>query len=80
MIIVADASDGYVSFYLNGVRLQNIRSVTNEVMPDDVEKNMHQVSEKIVSLHVKEITFVQDDNSCGIDLIIKKLMKEGEQE
>ena len=77
MIFVADASDGYVSFYLNGVRLQNIRSVTNEVMPDDVEKNLHRVSEKTVSLHVKEITFVQDDNSCGIDLIIKKLMKEG---
>ena len=76
MIFVADASDGYVSFYLNGVRLQNIRSVTNEVMPDDVEKNLHRVSEKIVSLHVKEITFVQDDNSCGIDLIIKKLMEE----
>ena len=77
MIFVADASDGHVSFYLNGVRLPNIRSVTNEVMPDDVEKNLHRVSEKIVSLHVKEITFVQDDNSCGIDLIIKKLMKEG---
>ena len=77
MIFVADASDGYVSFYLNGVRLQNIRSVTNEVMPDGVEKNLHRVSEKTVSLHVKEITFVQDDNSCGIDLIIKKLMKEG---
>jgi len=77
MIFVADASDGHVSFYLNGVRLPNIRSVTNEVMPDDVEKNLHRVSEKTVSLHVKEITFVQDDNSCGIDLIIKKLMEEG---
>ena len=80
MIFVADASDGYVSFYLNGVRLQNIRSVTNEVTPDEVEKKCHRVSEKRIALTVKEVAFVQDDNSCGIDLIIKKLMKEGEQE
>ena len=78
MIFVADASDGIVSFYLNGVRLQNIRSVTNEVMPDDVEKNLHRVSEKRIALTVKEVAFVQDDNSCGIDIIIKKLMIEGE--